>query len=365
MVFHVKHHTSFIRLQKKFTILRKFTENIRPVHSIAWLYKKCQQNKPTRNHSKFPKIEPFLLLSPFSLPGVDSNAGVSFFQRRRQQSQAGNMATFPDIAARYIEVMSDATENNAIDGNPESNLIGRESNVVPGRFGEPLQVTQVQYSRGGGNTAPRRPLFLCLHGWGSNEEDLADMMRYVAPYNDFASLRAPLVLQEAGFVGFGFSQGAYSWFHDCVPSGDDLDRDAYAAAVAIDNWVSENVTQDRSVVPIGFSQGGLLAIHLLRVNPERYLAAISLSGFLAPGSVAGTAPADDRLAPLNKPVFYGYGNSDTVIPKPELFATAAWLDEHTFLTSKSYRGLDHSVSLEEFSDLRAWLANHDIAPGVL
>ena len=41
------------------------------------------------------------------------------------------------------------------------------------------------------------------------------------------------------------------------------------------------------------------------------------------------------------------------------------MDEHTFLTAKSYRGLDHSVSLDEFSDLRGWLAVHDIAPGIL
>lgn len=177
--------------------------------------------------------------------------------------------------------------------------------------------------------APRRPLFLCLHGWGSNEADLADMMRYVAPYNDFASLRAPLVLQEAGSGEFGFGQGAYSWFHDCVPSGKDLDRDAYAAAQAIDDWVTRNVPEDRAVVPIGFSQGGLLAIHLLRVHPERYAASISLSGFLAPGIVAGSAPADSHVAELNIPVFYGYGKNDTVIPMPELFATAAWLDEHT------------------------------------
>lgn len=54
-----------------------------------------------------------------------------------------------------------------------------------------------------------------------------------------------------------------------------------------------------------------------------------------------------------------------MIPKPEIFATAAWLDEHTFLTAKGYRGLDHAVSLDEFSDLRDWLAMHDIAPGVL
>ena len=118
-------------------------------------------------------------------------------------------------------------------------------------------------------------------------------------------------------------------------------------------------------MPIGFSQGGLLAIHLLRVHPERYAASISLSGFLAPGIVAGSAPADSHVAELNIPVFYGYGKNDTVIPMPELFATAAWLDEHTFLTSKSYRGLDHAVSLNEFSDLRDWLATHDIAPGIL
>ena len=96
-------------------------------------------------------------------------------------------------------------------------LIGRESTVVPGRFGEPLTVTDAAWSRGGGNAAPRRPMFLCLHGWGSNEEDLADLMRHIAPYNDFASLQAPLQLSGFGMGEFGFGSGAYSWFHDCVP----------------------------------------------------------------------------------------------------------------------------------------------------
>lgn len=237
-------------------------------------------------------------------------------------------------------------------------LIGRESTVVPGRFGEPLTVTDVVWSRGGGNAAPRRPIFLCLHGWGSNEEDLADLMRHIAPYNDFASLRAPLQVP-------GFGPGAYSWFHDGVPSGEDLDYDAYAAATAIDAWVAVNVADDRDVVPIGFSQGGALAIHLLRVHPERYRAAISLSGFLAPGVVAGTAPADDRLPERETPMFYGYGDRDGVIPRSELHATEAWLEEHTWLTSERYRGLDHAVNLEELADIRQWLVMHDIASGMM
>ena len=50
--------------------------------------------------------------------------------------------------------MSDAIEHEipqTADNSNKTELIGRESDVVPGRFGEPLQVTHVQYSRGGGN----------------------------------------------------------------------------------------------------------------------------------------------------------------------------------------------------------------------
>ena len=65
------------------------------------------------------------------------------------------------------------------------------------------------------------------------------------------------------------------------------------------------------------------------------------------------------------PVFYTYGKNDGVIPKYELFATAAWLEEHTWLKTKSYHGLDHNVSLEEFADLRQWLLDNDITSGVL
>ena len=311
-----------------------------------------------QEHKSSRQLNPFFF-SLLSLPGGRSHRGLLFSQLFRSPLRTANACRKRTL---YWEGMSDAIESKANNnGHDETALIGRESNVVPGRFGEPLQITHVQYSRGGGNTAPKRPLFLCLHGWGSNETDLADMMRYVAPYNDFASLRAPLTLQPTG----RFAPGAYSWLHDCVDTGEDLDRDAFAAAKAIDDWVSANIPDDRAVVPIGFSQGGLLAIHLLRVHPERYAATISLSGFLAPGTVAGTAPADDRVAELNIPTFFGYDKNDTVIPMPELFATAAWLDEHTFLTEKSYRGLDHSVSMEEFSDLRDWLAAHNIAPGIL
>ncbi|KAA8825575.1 alpha/beta hydrolase [Bifidobacterium myosotis] len=278
-------------------------------------------------------------------------------------------------------------------------LIGRESTEVPGRFGEPLTVTHALVSRGGLGSHPTHPLFLCLHGWGSSEQDMADIMRLIAPYNDFVALRGPIILAEptpstdgrangssapapassdartdAGTGTYGMYEdrpgsrpepGNYAWLHAAMPVGEDLDYDAHAAALAVDRWVADNIPADRDVVPLGFSQGGLVAVQLLRIHPERYRAVVSLSGFNAPGQVPGTAPADDRLADFDIPVFYTYGKLDGVIPKYELFATAAWLEEHTWLKTKSYHGLDHNVSLEEFADLRQWLLDNDITSGVL
>lgn len=248
--------------------------------------------------------------------------------------------------------------------NKDVELIGRESTVVPGRFGEPFAVDDdyTVWSRGHGEAMPSRPLFLGLHGWGANEEDAAKLVEMVAPFSDYAALRGPYTLAEAQGQ---YIPGAYSWFHDALVMGDDMDYDVYAAATAVNEWVLGHVPAEREVVPIGFSQGGTIAVHLLRLNPERYRAAVSFSGYLAPGHVAGTAPADDRLVSLDIPVYYCYGKNETVVPKYELYACAAWLEEHTWLKTKSYHGLDHAVNLEEFNDIREWMINNALASGVM
>lgn len=179
------------------------------------------------------------------------------------------------------------------EANASQPLIGRESTTVPGRFGEPLTVEHSVTSRGGFDQHATHPLFLCLHGWGSSEEDMADIMRLIAPYNDFVALRGPLTLAPAREGSP--DPGNYAWFHDALPIGDDRDYDAYAAATAVDRWVADNIPADRDVVPLGFSQGGLVAVHLLRINPERYRAVVSLSGFNAPRSGARHGPR--RLSP--------------------------------------------------------------------
>ena len=81
----------------------------------------------------------------------------------------------------------------------------------------------------------------------------------------------------------------------------------------------------------GLLPSGLLAGEMLRVNPKRYAAAVSFSGFLAHGEL----PGDDELARLKPPMFYGHGSADDIFPKSELDAMNAFYASHTTLTEKS------------------------------
>lgn len=191
------------------------------------------------------------------------------------------------------------------------------------------------------------PVFLLLHGWGSNEHDLPGLLDYCAPGADYASLRAP-VSYGPGYTWFG------SWDYEGVPTGESLDRQSRQAGEAIDAWVADSIAPERPIVVMGFSQGGLLAGEMLRVNPKRYAAAVSFSGFLAHGEL----PGDDELARLKPPMFYGHGSADDIFPKSELDAMSAFYASHATLTEKIYPGMTHSINMPELRDVAAFLEHN-------
>ena len=107
----------------------------------------------------------------------------------------------------------------------------------------------------------------------------------------------------------------------------------------------------------GSNLGGLIspfAGEMLRVNPKRYAAAVSFSGFLAHGEL----PGDDELARLKPPMFYGHGSADDIFPKSELDAMSAFYASHTTLTEKIYPGMTHSINMPELRDVAAFLEHN-------
>lgn len=188
---------------------------------------------------------------------------------------------------------------------------------------------------------------LFLHGYGSNERDLTALASALPDGLPWASLRAPIEVMPGG----------YAWFRIVTPGHPDADA-LDAATAAIWSWVDAAVPNGTRIVPIGFSQGGLMATQLLRTAPERVLAPVVLGGFVA----SVEQPADAALRDARPAMFLGRGAEDQVIAPAAVERTDAWAPGHTTLDARQYPGLGHGINQEELADVQAFLAlqlSHD------
>ncbi|MDN4473020.1 alpha/beta hydrolase [Demequina zhanjiangensis] len=201
-------------------------------------------------------------------------------------------------------------------------------------------ITEAIRSSDAAGADDRSPVLLLLHGFGSHERDLVGLVPHVGWGRRWASLRAPV---PAG-------AGA-AWFPITRPGNPDA-APVEAATDAIWAWVDANLGADTPVVPLGFSQGGLMASQLLRSRPERVPAAVVLGGFV----LGHPQPGDTALRDAAKPVFWGRGADDLVIAPGAVDRTAEFLPEHSALQARVYPGLAHGIDAAELADVREFLA---------
>jgi len=185
-----------------------------------------------------------------------------------------------------------------------------------------------------------RPLLVLLHGFGSHEGDLFGLSPQLPLAPVIASVRAPLTLQP----------GSYAWAPLASQAGAaTVAESANDVAVALLEWL--DTTESTSVGLLGFSQGGAVALQLLRNAPERFEFAVNLSGFAVLDDNAG----DPELARVRPPVFWGRGTADQVITPDKIAYTEQWLPEHSALTARIYEDLPHSISRPELDDVNAFI----------
>ena len=138
-----------------------------------------------------------------------------------------------------------------------------------------------------------RPLLVLMHGYLSHEGDLFGLSPLMPLGPVIASLRAPITL-ETGFAWFPIPDNA---------TAAEQFEAANESARAVLSWL--DTVQATSVGLLGFSQGGAMALQLMRHAPDRFAYAVQLSGFALPGELAG----DDGLAARKPPVFWGRGTA--------------------------------------------------------
>ncbi|MBT1018424.1 esterase [Canibacter sp. lx-72] len=202
--------------------------------------------------------------------------------------------------------------------------------------------------------AAGQPLLVLMHGLGSNENDLIQLVDKLPATFVCASVRA--VLDSYG------DSGGYSWFPLSLQPGgvepDDSEGTALVAARAVIEWIDSLRTTLESiggkldtVALMGFSQGGVMVTTMLRERPTEYLAGVNCSGFISPGEFAG----DARLREIKPPLFWGRDPLDPVIGHGAIKITSAWSPAHTTLTERHYDGIAHSICAAELQDISDFL----------
>ncbi|WP_285114373.1 dienelactone hydrolase family protein [Leifsonia sp. fls2-241-R2A-40a] len=183
---------------------------------------------------------------------------------------------------------------------------------------------------------PDSDLLIMMHGWSYDERHLFALRSRLPQELTIASLRAPIA--EAG---------GYAWFPSSGnPIGDPRPEVANAAVDAALAWY-DDLPRFRSVGVMGFSQGGAMALQLMRRRPAEFAYGIQLGGFV----VDDAQPGDRQLALTRPPVFWGRGAHDSVIPGSAIRRTAEFSATHLSVDERVYSDLGHDVAGQEVRDL--------------
>jgi phospholipase/carboxylesterase len=186
------------------------------------------------------------------------------------------------------------------------------------------------------------PVVLLLHGYGSDEQDLPSLVRFLPGEHPWYSLRAPVDL----------GNGYFAWANRVTP-GNPPAPDVELATDAIWGWVDSNLESTTQLIVLGFSQGGLMATQLLRTRPHRIVATVILAGF----TLDAEQVADKELMVSRPKVLYARGLEDDVISQEAVLRTLTWLKAHTSPMIEAYEGLGHSIDERVMDAVSSYLQN--------
>lgn len=201
----------------------------------------------------------------------------------------------------------------------------------------------------------RPPLLVLLHGIGADEHDLFPLAGMVDPRFAVVSLRAP----QAYVMGYARFQ------IDFGPDGSVRPHveQAIDALAQLESWVAAAParlgTDPARTYLLGFSQGAMMGLGLLRTRPALLAGVVALSGRDPDALFPMTAAAADvgRV-----PLFVAHGRYDDLLPVENGRRTqAAFAPVTADLTYREYP-VAHGVSDEEMRDVAAWLEAHLGAP---
>lgn len=179
-----------------------------------------------------------------------------------------------------------------------------------------------------------------LHGYGADGADLLGLADPLAPYLPKTAFYSPDAPERCRNNPMG-----YQWFPIPWLDGSTEDEARASMAHAIDDLngfldsvlAREGLAADRMVV-VGFSQGTMMALHVLPRRDQAVAGIVGFSGrLLAPEALAETT--------LRPPVLLLHGDQDQMVPHADMGLAERALRAAGFeVSTHTMRGTGHGIS---------------------
>lgn len=190
------------------------------------------------------------------------------------------------------------------------------------------------------------PLFILLHGFGANMQDLASLAPAINREGYvYACPQAPMTFQiMPGMVGYGWTpRGAEATPEDIRNAEDALDT--FFVEIMEKYQVSPG-----NVILSGFSQGGGMTYRCGLRQPNLFAGLAVLSGTMPDAESLRARLPEAR----NQPLFVAHGTVDSVLPIERGRAAHEFLEAEGYQPQYKEYPMAHEISPEVLGDLVEW-----------
>jgi len=195
-----------------------------------------------------------------------------------------------------------------------------------------------------------------MHGLGADGYDFAD----IAPELGLPQGSAiRFIFPHAPIMPVSINNGyeMHAWFDiihmdlEQEPDMEGIEKSSLLIDELIDAEIKKGINSER-ILLIGFSQGGVMALHTATRYGKKLAGAASLSAFFP---TAQTMPLDAVNSKI--PVFFGHGSFDNVLPAELSKKAFEFLQSNGNPVERHLYHMQHSVCMEELQVLGKWIAN--------
>lgn len=185
-----------------------------------------------------------------------------------------------------------------------------------------------------------------LHGYGADGADLLGLAEPLSPHLPGVAFHAPDAPERSINNPFGFQWFPIPWLDGSTEA---QAKEAMGRSIALLNaWLDkvladEGLTADRMVV-VGFSQGTMMALHVLPRRDEAVAGIIGFSGrLLVPELLAAEAT-------VKPPVLLLHGDQDPMVPFQDMTLAGEALEQAGFAVyGHVMKGTGHGISPDGLS----------------